>query len=151
MADNSYPPSAFYFKVIFDSQSNQYDTSFEDISGMGSKIETEPYAELGENGFVYQLPKSISYTNLVLKRGIADFNSPLVEWCSKIFGGDFAVPILPVQMWVHLMNEDKEPLRAWSFENAFPVSWDVENFNSTKGKIAIEKIELKYNKMERIK
>lgn len=150
MADNGYPPSAFNFKVVFAATMGMSDTSFQEASGIGSKIETEPYTELGENGFVYQLPKSITYTNLVLKRGIAKSNSPIVKWCQSVFYGDFAVPIIPMHMLVYLMNENKMPIRAWAFENAFPVSWDVEAFNSTKNDVAIEKIELKYNYMNRI-
>ena len=150
MADDGYPPSSFYFKVVFAATRGMSDTSFQDVSGIVSRIETEPYNELGENGYVYQLPKSITSDNLVLKRGIASSSSPLVKWCSEIFGGDFTEPIVPTHMLVYLMNEYKIPIRAWSFDNAYPVSWAVEPFNSTKNEVAIEKIELKYNIMSRI-
>lgn len=150
MADDEYPPCAFSFKVVFAATSGKSDTSFQDVSGIVSKIETEPYTELGENGYVYQLPKSITYDNLVLKRGIAKMSSPLVKWCSEIFSGDFSRPIVPTDLMVYLMNENQEHIRAWSFVNAFPVSWSVESFNSTKNEVAIEKIELKYNSMSRV-
>jgi len=48
------------------------------------------------------------------------------------------------------MNEDKIPIRAWSFANAFPVKWDVESFNSTKNEVAIEKIVLNYTYSNRL-
>jgi phage tail-like protein len=76
--------------------------------------------------------------------------SPLVLWCRSIFEGDFAEPIKPMSMTVSLMNENKVPVRVWSFSNAYPVNWDVENFNSTKNEVAIEKIELSYNTSSRM-
>lgn len=151
MADNSYPPAAFGFKVVFSATAGLYDTSFEDVSGISTKMDTEPYTELGQNSYVYELPKAITYTNLILKRGIAEADSPLVVWCQSVFGGDFSSPIEPSHIMVLLLNENSEPIRAWGFDNAYPVSWEVESFNSTKNEVAIEKIELKYNYMNRVK
>lgn len=149
MSDIDYPPPAFYFKVVFSGNDNKTDASFQDVSGIGAKIETEAYSELGENGFVFQLPKPPTYTNLVLKRGITDLNSPLANWCRSIFEGDLAAPIEPKDMVVYLMNENGEPMHSWNFVSAFPVSWDIENFNSIKNEIAIEKIEFRYSKFNR--
>lgn len=150
MADDGYQPSAFYFKVAFAATAGMSDTSFQDVSGIGSEIETEPYVEGGENRYVHQLPKSVKHPKLVLKRGIAKSTSPLVAWCRSVFEGDFAAPIVPMSVMVYLMDENKVPIRAWSFSNAYPVNWEVENFNSTKNEVAIEKIELSYNYSNRV-
>ena len=150
MFDDGYQPSAFYFKVAFSATAGMADTSFQEVSGIGSEVETEPYVEGGENRFVHQLPKSVKHPKLVLKRGIAKQTSPLVIWCRTIFEGDFTVQIKPMSIMVFLMNENKIPIRAWSFANAYPVNWDVENFNSTKNEVAIEKIELNYSYSNRV-
>jgi phage tail-like protein len=150
MAGDDYQPSAFYFKVAFAATADKSDNSFQDVSGIGSEIETEPYVEGGENRYVHQLPKSLKHPRLVLKRGIAKTSSPLVEWCRSIFEGDFAEPIKPMSVMVSLMDENKVPIRVWSFSNAYPVNWEVENFNSTKNEVAIEKIELSYNSSSRM-
>ncbi|TPW15554.1 MAG: hypothetical protein FD130_1178, partial [Halothiobacillaceae bacterium] len=39
---------------------------------------------------------------------------------------------------------------AWTFANAYPVSWEVESFSSTKNEVAIEKLELSYNYSNRM-
>lgn len=150
MAGDVYQPSAFYFKVAFAATAGMSDTSFQEVSGIGSELETEPYSEGGENRFVHQLPKSVKHPKLVLKRGIAETTSPLVVWCRSVFEGDFSAPIMPMAVMVYLMNENKMPIRAWSFANAYPVNWDVESFNSTKNEVAIEKIELSYNYSNRV-
>jgi phage tail-like protein len=149
MPDDGYQLPAFYFKVAFAEIGNDSDTSFQDVSGIGSEIEMESYVEGGENRFVHQLPKSVKHPRLVLKRGIAATTSPLVSWCREVLEGDLAQPIEPMSVLVSLMDENKEPVRVWSFSNAYPVNWEVENFNSTKNEVAIEKIELNYSTSSR--
>ena len=89
MFDDGYQHPAFYFKVAFAATAGMSDTSFQEVSGIGSEMETEPYVEGGENRYVHQLPKSVKHPKLVLKRGIATMTSPLVLWCRSIFEGDF--------------------------------------------------------------
>lgn len=150
MLGSDYPPPAFHFKVVFAATAGMFDTSFQEVSGIKATIETETYKELGENGFVYQFPKPPTYPNLVLKRGIASMESPLVLWCRSVFEGELTKPLVTMEMMVYLMNENKIPQRAWGFTDAFPVSWDVGSFNSTKNEVAIETVELRYNKLTRL-
>lgn len=147
---SQYPPSAFYFKVVLAATLGMTDTSFQEVSGITSEIETEPYTEGGENRYVHKLPKGVSHPNLILKRGIAQATSPLVIWCRSVFEGDFIKPIVPMPVLVMLMNEDKIPIRTWSFANAFPVKWEVDSFGSEKNKVAIESIELSYTYSNRL-
>ena len=76
--------------------------------------------------------------------------SPLVIWCKSVLEADFIAPIIPQMMTVYLLNEHKIPIRAWTFANAYPVNWEVEDFNSTKNDVAIEKIVLSYNYSNRL-
>lgn len=144
-----YPVPAFHFKVGF-ALTMLMDTSFQDVSGIGSEVTTEEVVEGGENRYVHRLPVSVKHPQLVLKRGIAEFNSPLVVWCRSVFEGGFNLPILPKMMTVFLLNETQEPVRVWTFANAYPVNWEIEEFNSTKNDVAIEKIELSYNYSNRL-
>jgi phage tail-like protein len=138
-----YPLPAFYFKVVFAATMGNSDTSFQEVSGISSEMETEPIVE-GGNQYTRQLPKSLKHSNLVLKRGIADMSSPLVVWCRAVLETNFMEPIVPTLVSVYLMNEQKVPVRAWTFTDAYPVKWNVEAFNSTKNEVAIETIELSY-------
>ncbi|MEN8128670.1 MAG: phage tail protein [Pseudomonadota bacterium] len=150
LQSDGYPPSAFYFKVVFAATQGMSDTSFQEVTGIGSEIETEDVIEGGENRYVHQLPKSVKHPKLVLKRGIAKMSSPLVVWCRSVLEADFTSPIVPMPINVFLLNENKTPIRAWSFANAYPVNWEVESFNSTKNEVALEKIELSYNYSNRV-
>lgn len=139
MYEHGYPPSAFYFKVVI----GKTVTSFQEVTGIGSEIETEEVIEGGENRYVHRLPKAVKHPKLVLKRGIAPGKSPLVRWCKDVLE-EFKIPIKPELLHVHLLNEKGDPIRSWSFANAYPVNWEVESFNSTKNEVALEKIELSY-------
>ncbi len=146
----SYPLPAFYFQVSFSGASLLLDTAFQEVSGIGTQIDTEDVAEGGENRFVYQLPTATKHQNLVLKRGVALATSPLVQWCKDTMQGGFAKAITPKSMWVHLLNDLGIPVCTWGFSNAYPVKWEIENFNSTKNEVAIEQVELSYTYSERI-
>ncbi len=150
LTGNEYPPASFYFKVAFSATLGLSDTSFQDVSGIKSEVETEDVVEGGENRYVHRLPKSIKHPQLVLKRGIGQLTSPLVIWCKSIFEGDLVLPIMPMPISVFLLDESGIPQRAWSFMNAYPVSWEVEEFKSTKNEVAIEKVELSYTYSNRL-
>ncbi|WP_050478915.1 phage tail protein [Herbaspirillum rhizosphaerae] len=145
-----YPPSAFHFKVAFAATLGLTDTSFQEVSGISAEVDTETVVEGGENRYVHTLPKGVKHPNLELKRGIAPLTSPLVIWCRSVFEMDFITPVVAQPIVVQLLDESKLPIRAWSFANAFPVKWEVENFNSTKNEVAIEKIVLSYTYSNRL-
>ena len=152
LLSDEYPPSAFYFSVGFSQRGllGLLDTSFQDVSGIGSEMDTEDVVEGGENRYVHRLPKGVKHSTLVLKRGIATMDSPLVTWCRDVLEADLASSIKPKEMTISLLNEFKDPIRSWSFANVYPVNWEVENFNSTKNEVAIESIELSYTTFNRL-
>lgn len=144
-----YPPSAFYFKVVFDGDTS--DSAFQEVSGISSEMKVQDVTEGGENRFVHKLPVGMSHGNLELKRGIAPMSSKLVAWCKAVLESDFTQRIVPKDINVYLMDGTGNYIREWSFENAFPIKWEVESFNSTKNEVAIEKISLSYTCLKRSK
>lgn len=147
---DDYPSPAFRFRVAFSGGGGMLDTSFKSVTGIKSEIETEDVVEGGENRYVHHLPKTLKHPNLVLQRGIGPITSPMVIWCKTVFEADFILPIVPMPIMVFLLDEKGLPKRTWSFMNAYPVSWEIEEFNSTKNEVAIEKIELSYTYSNRI-
>ncbi len=140
-----YPPPSFYFRVEIAGVS---DVSFQEVTGIGSEMETEDYAEGGENTYVHRLPKAVKHPKLVLKRGVAKKTSPLVKWCRNVLE-EFSIPIKTKSLHVRLLNEKGDPIRAWSVASAYPINWEIESLNSTKNEVAIEKIELSYTSCKR--
>ena len=140
----NYPPAAFHFAVSFGTAARDADCSFREVSGISSELETESVVEGGENRYVYQLPKAVKHQRLVLKRGVAPYTSRLVTWCRDVLEGGLGNPVTTKLLNVALLDASGQPLRAWSFDNAFPVKWEFEPFQSGKNEVALEKVELSY-------
>lgn len=144
-----YPPSAFYFKVTFAGIKAAADSSFQEVSGIEATLDTEPVKEGGENDMVYRMPKNVTFTNLVLKRGIAALDSELLSWCQDCILNFRTKKPKPKLVHVRLLNEDGNVLHGWSFANAIPVKWRMGAFNAQKNEVALETIELSYSYWER--
>ncbi len=154
MATVYYPPAAFSFKVEFTGVSGmnkQEEQRFQDVSGLSFEIETETFVEGGENRFEYKLPKRIKYPNLVLKRGLLT-NSALIKWMGDAASTFFNVAVYdfkPSDVLISLLNESGDPVAVWQVIQAYPVKWNVSNFNANSNTIAIETIEFAYQYFER--
>lgn len=137
-----YPPVSFHFKVEFDGIASQgTDIQFQSVSGLSVDIETEEFAEGGENRFKHKFPVRTKFPNLVLKRGMVT-NSKLIDWCRDAIE---SFQFKPINLTVKLLNEEHEPLVTWNVVHAYPVKWAVDDFNAEENKISIETIELAYN------
>ncbi len=148
-----YPPAAFYFEVVFVGEPGM-DAAFQDVSGIKAEMEFEDVEEGGENRFKYRLPKSVKHSELVLKRGMADKASPLVQWCEDVLL-KYKFPIETKDIEVHLLGydektKDTKTISGWSFGNVYPVKWEIDGFKSEENKVAIETISFVYNDLNRI-
>lgn len=151
-----YPPTGFHFKVEFQGVSGMdkdQEQRFQDVNGLSFEVETENLSEGGENRFDYKLPKKIKYPNLVLKRGLLT-DSALIKWINDAMNTYFTVPIYdfkPADILISLLDESDNPVAIWQVIQAYPVKWNVSNFNSNENAIAVETIELAYQYFERKK
>lgn len=139
---NYYPPVAFHFSVGFDKKvtEDDGDSRFQSVGGLNVELETENVKEGGENRFTHMLPVRSKYPNLVLKRGMLT-GSKLVQWCLDSFN---TIEISPADLIVSLLDEEHNPLKTWKIKNAWPVKWDVGDFNAEENKLVVETIELTY-------
>ncbi|KPH15033.1 phage tail protein [Chryseobacterium sp. ERMR1:04] len=137
-----YPPTSFSFIVNGISTTEGIDSRFQSISGLSTEIMTEEYAEGGENRFLHQLPLRPKYDNLVLKRGLI-VSSGLISWCRNAMEN---FQFEPRDLIITLSGglQSTAPLMVWNVVGAYPVKWNVSEFNAEESKLAIETIELKY-------
>lgn len=142
-------PAAFRFVVRFAAPYSGVDTSFMEVSGISSEIETMPYAEGGENRFVHTLPKGVKHQPLTLKRGIASSDSHLFMWCRKVLENGLTERIETRDLTVSLLDFEENELRRWSFSNAYPQSWSIDPLQADKSALAIEKVVLAYTTASR--
>lgn len=141
-----YPPVGFRFKVKIEGVPDvEEDMYFQSVGGLSVDIETEEYAEGGENRFKHKLPVRTKYPNLVLKRGLLT-NSEVIKWCKEAIE-DFI--FTPKDIVISLFGEanelgEEKPLATWKIASAIPVKWSVDEFNAEQSKIVTETLELAY-------
>lgn len=136
-----YPPVGFHFKIEFSGIKNENDSLFQSVSGLSVDLETEEIAEGGENRFKHKIPIRTKYPNLVLKRGML-IDSEVIEWCTDTLEN---FKISPKDILIKLLDEKHEPLQTWSIVNAYPIKWNIGDFNAEENKLVIETLEFSYN------
>ena len=145
-----YPPVGFHFLVRFEGLLLKYpgipDIGFQSVSGINADIGIEEYQEGGENRFKHKLPNPVTYPNLVMKRGML-IGSQLMQWFKdsvesyKFEANDITVILL---------NGDHIPIQGWNFIKAWPVKWNISDFNAEESTIVIETIEFAYQYFRRL-
>ncbi|OYY71788.1 phage tail protein [Sphingomonas sp. 28-63-12] len=155
MADPEYyPPPAFSFAVTLvpgssPSQPTAIDAAFQEVSGLDPKVAVEEVPEGGLNNYVHQLPGVTKHSNLVLKRGYVTQSSALAQWADQCVGSTLSTPIQTRVLTVGLLGADSQPIVTWTFDNAWPVKWQVGPFDSTKNDVLTESLEIAYSTVTR--
>ena len=122
---------------------NPIDIRFQKVSGLSAEVETETVSEGGQNLYTQRLPKGIKYNNLVLERGMV-VGSPLnLEFNATMSLFKFATS----NVLVTLLGEDKAPLAAWLFLNAYPVKWSTSDL-AAEPALVIDTMERAYTRMQ---
>jgi phage tail-like protein len=144
------PPAGFHFAVIFfigGTVPNALDLRFKKVAGLGSEVETMTYKEGGENLYTHRLPNRISYSNLILERGMV-IGSPLnIEFNAAMSNYRFN----PGNTLVALLDDDAQPLAAWLFLKTYPVKWSVSDLAADVNGLVIETMELAYTRFQVIR
>jgi phage tail-like protein len=146
MADNFYQTVNFHFKVEFNLGKEEIDIKFQSVAGLDSTLDTEPVKEGGENRYEHVVPVRRKYGPLTLKRGlIKPGDSGITTWLKNAFDDEKVVPIPTVT--IKLLNEEHNPLMAWTINNVWPRSWKIGELNAEQGAVLIETLELNYNRL----
>jgi len=146
---NYYPPVAFSFSVNFAGNRSEIDSGFQEVSGLEAEREVSEVREGGENRFAHRLPGRIGYRNIALKRGIVLASSPLFQWCKDTMESDLAKRIQVKDLTVSLLDQNHAAVMSWSVLRAWPVKWSVDRFSAQENAVAVETIELSFQRVER--
>jgi phage tail-like protein len=115
---------------------------FSECSGLELALDIEEYKEGGNNGTVLRFPTSSKWTNLRLKRGIA-LSDDLWLWHYGFVQGTG----MRRDGVVTLLDEQQNPVKAWSFKRGLPVKWTGPSLNATQSQVAFEEIEIAHEGM----
>ncbi|MBN1604166.1 MAG: phage tail protein [Chitinispirillaceae bacterium] len=150
---NFSPAIAFYFKVNVNVNGENFpDTSFMEVSGISMTMTAKDIQNTTDINNTYRVPDKITYSNLILKRGLTPMNSQFAQWCKNTMMQETLTKdvIKPALINVSLLDSESITLCMWTFFNAYPIKWSIDPFNSKKNELAIETIEMTYSQFKRI-
>ncbi len=139
--DLSYPHPGFHFLVVFE-LAPQFpdDTRWQEVSGLTVSTEFESWPEGGENRFAHQLPKSLSFGELVLKRG-KFMGSGVLHWARKAME---QFEYKPTNIMISLLDDEHLPIYNWYVVGAVPKRLEISGINAGNNELLIETLALQY-------
>ena len=115
--------------------------AFTTCEGLGCEIVLEQREEGGNNGFVWQLPTRIKYTNVKLTRPICKDSDSLTTWLAGFVSG---VKLQTAMIDARRVSDEKMVV-TWSLDGVLPVRWTGPSLNPDSPKVAMETIELAHH------
>lgn len=138
MADNlrKDPLPVFCFHVSIEGMGDP--AFFKSVSGLKYELETVQVREGGQNATTFQLFNGTKWSNVTLKQGFTK-DSKLLDWRDEWLD--------PLQANRHdvtitLLDTALEKQKSWTLVRAFPIKWEITEFDASKSELAIETIEL---------
>jgi phage tail-like protein len=118
---------------------------FQEAGGVDVTVEVIEYREGGDRTFVRKLPGMTKHGNLTLKRGFTS-DQALWDWFKATLDGN--EKIRRNLSIVQLDMVGTEVMR-WNLFNAFPVKYTAQAFNAKTNELAIESVEIAYERLDR--
>ena len=113
---------------------------FSECTGLQLETEIFSYREGGQNLYELKFPTFTKQSNIMLKRGIADWT--LWEWYEELLKGRVTRRNGTI---ILLDRSGSSEEMAWTFEQAFPIKWMGPDMNGTQNNVAVETLELCYH------
>lgn len=133
----------FQFLVEIDGVSN---AKFQEVGGVDATTDVIEYREGGDALGTRKLPGQTKHSNLSLKRGYTD-DSQLYTWFEDVMTGRTEKIRKNISI-VQLDMNGQEKFR-WNLFQAFPVKYTAPAFNAKTNDLAIETLEIAYERLER--
>jgi phage tail-like protein len=113
---------------------------FNTCDGLGVEVNVETRQEGGNNGFAYQFPGPLKYTNIKLTRPLNADSARIAQWISSVGPG-----LQRSTGQVQAMTLGGQTVCTWNLQGVMPVKWSGPQFNTESPKLAIETLELAHH------
>ncbi len=114
--------------------------AFNSCDGLGLEVVMEQREEGGNNGFVWQLPTRIKYSNIKLTRPLGKDTGKVTDWFTSMVGG-----YTRCSATITARNAQDQPVASWSLTDVIPVRWTGPSLNVDSPKVATETIEIAHH------
>ncbi|MER7848978.1 phage tail protein [Kitasatospora sp. NPDC096077] len=133
MTDNIFASSVFFSLTIGGNDLGEFTT----CSGLGAQVEIEQYAEGGNNGFSWQLPGRITWTNITLTRAVTADTLKIARWLNEIVR-----KVEPKDGEIVALRPDLSRIVGWQVLGIVPVRWEGPSFDPSNSQAAVETLEI---------
>lgn len=143
---DQWPIAAFHFRVEIGGEQ----ISFQEVSGLDQEAQVIEYRH-GDAELFTTIKRAgiIKTSNLVLKKGIFDSDSRLVEMFQKIYEKEYyGDEASRLDISVQLLDETGDIVMAWQIHRAVPVKLTGPSLKSDSNEVAIESIEFAFETIE---
>ena len=113
---------------------------FNSCEGLGVEVVMEQREEGGNNGYVWQLPTRLKYTNVKLSRALGPDTVKVAKWFTGITS-----KVTRRTATIVAMTSDNSKVASWDLTDVVPVRWSGPSLNLDSPKIAIETIEIAHH------
>ena len=140
--NNLWPMPKFGFEVTIGSQSSA--ASFQELSGLDT--ETQPIEYRNNDSKLFssiKMPGVSKLRNLTLKKGLFMNDNSFWDWYNTIKMNTIKRESVTIQ----LMDEKGKPTMTWTLTNAWPIKITGSDLNSGTNEIAVESLELAFEKI----
>jgi phage tail-like protein len=140
------PQLAFCFKVTIKSAGLDGATAlFKSVGGLSVETAVVEYREGGRNDTTHKLVGETKYKNIVLKRGYA--GDQMLDWHTKWVERGIG----RVTGTIEQLDTKGTAVAAWEFSEAWPVKWEMSEFDASKNEVSIETLEIAHEGIKQIK
>ncbi|MFC5741352.1 phage tail protein [Dyella tabacisoli] len=110
---------------------------FSECTGIDMAMAPEEYKEGGRNGGLLKFPTRVTWSNLTLKRGLAN-STELWDWHYGFAIGEGKRR----DGMITLLDEQRSTRCIWYFTRGLPIKYTGPALNATQNNVAIEAIEI---------
>lgn len=128
---------AVCFVVKIDDENLGY---FNSCEGLGCEFVMEQREEGGNNGWVWQLPTRIKYSNVKLSRPVTKESAKIAKWFATMASG-----VKRKTATIEARTLDGTIVARWGLMDVVPVRWSGPQLNPDTAKVATETVELAHH------
>lgn len=114
--------------------------TFISCDGLGCEVVLEQREEGGNNGYVWQLPTRLKFSNVKLTRPLCKDTAEIAKWFTSLATG-----MKRGSATITAMTGDGTPIARWGLLEVVPVRWTGPSLSVESPKVATETLEIAHH------
>jgi phage tail-like protein len=114
--------------------------TFNSCEGLGCEVVIEQREEGGNNGFIWQLPSRLKYSNVKFTRPLGADTAKVAKWFASMTTG-----VKRRTATIQVMSGDGTVVATWELDGVIPVRWTGPSLNFDSPKVATETVEIAHH------